>query len=113
MGTVRRLLLALLFIVAFPTEGGAKSVCDEGDERMGPNCIHVTWGPVGWGSFKHPFSTVYRMSGKKKTVVWDGQGWVLKSTAEYLVLTVHQVDKDQQCDWQGTRYAEICEEVSD
>lgn len=110
MDIVRRLLAFLLVLLAtYPAVG--KGVCDEGDARKGPNCIHVEW--VKAGSFSHPFSTVYRVSGKTKTVVWDEQGVVLKSTAAYLVVAKHLESKDLRCDWQGTRYAISCQETSD
>lgn len=112
MNVVKRLLAILLVLLAtYPTDSGAKGVCDKGDIRMGPNCIHRSW--VKIGSWNKPFSTVYRVKSKKKVIVWNEEGWVHKSKAAYLIVTQHMIDGQLRCDWQGTRYAEICEEVSD
>lgn len=79
-------LLVLVLIAAVAAPALAKGgTCDAGDEAVGPNCVHVTW--VKLPILERPFSKVYRVDDKgQKTVVWHSQGFILKSTAKYLVV---------------------------
>lgn len=81
---VRSLLFLVCWLVPTPAWADA---CVDGDQVMGPNCVHVgSWevssasGLVG----SLPYSTVYRVVDGTKVVLWKGLGKVEESTPDYL-----------------------------
>lgn len=90
--------------------------CEEGDQPLGPNCVHEEWLPVG--GMNRPFSTVYRLVDGKKVVVWDDQGHVTESTATHLVVVQATMVEGEgmrdiavKCPWSAARYAAQCEQT--
>ncbi len=95
-------LAALPSVQVFAGEGA----CLEGDTQRGPNCVHEES-----RSLRDPISTVYRVTGKRVRVVWDGVGTVKTSTPEYIVVTEPVSDDsgqvrldDVRYDWNGSTY---------
>lgn len=101
-GILGAALSVLLSVQAFAGEG----VCLAGDIQRGPNCVHEESRPL-----RDPVSTVYRVTGKRVRVVWDGVGSVKTSTSEYIVVTEPVSDEsgkvrlgDVRYDWNGSEY---------
>lgn len=78
-------LFAVLFALLTPSLALAEG-CAQGDLEMGPNCVHVEEWEVGSAAGHGPLweSTVYRMDGDTKKVVWKGLGEIKESTEDNL-----------------------------
>lgn len=81
--------LALVFVVFASRSASAEPlVCDAGDVRMGPNCVHVEMA-VTTSGVPIVLSSVYRTVEGKKHYVWGQElGLIVESDSAHILVKV-------------------------
>ena len=90
---MRTIVTVLTLLVGLLLTTGAWA-CDKGDTQKGPNCVHVEeWEVTASAGFFGPLyqSTVYRVVGASKEVVWRDLGVVVVSTEDALTVETRMV----------------------
>lgn len=119
--TLRFLLSGLtalgVLLLVRPVSGDSSPVCDRGDFKFGPNCIHeVTLPQTASSAYDSPLtlSTVYRPTRSGGQIVWgENPGRVVESVADHLRIVLQLKTKDgstlnldETYPWNGFKYAQ-------